>query len=314
VEKSGHLPDAVGVGLAAVILRFTPPGALAFVQLARLDRPIGWWLLLLPCWWSSALAAAVQHRFPNLLHLALFMIGAIAMRGAGSTYNDIIDRDLDAKVERTAGRPLPSGRISVASAKAFLLVQSLIGLCVLLSFNGFAIGLGFVSLLIVVVYPFMKRLTSWPQAVLGLAFAWGGLIGWAAAFATLSWPAVWLYLSAVLWTIGYDTIYALQDARDDAIVGIRSTARLFKHHVAGAVGALYAGCFVLAATALWVSASGPWAFLGLLGFGLHLAWQVRHIPGHDTRLALTLFRSNREAGLILFTGLALQACVNGVYS
>jgi 4-hydroxybenzoate polyprenyltransferase len=174
--------------------------------------------------------------------------------------------------------------------------------------------LGFASLLIVVVYPFMKRLTSWPQAVLGLAFAWGGLMGWAAAFATLSWPALWIYCSAVLWTIGYDTIYALQDARDDAIVGIRSTARLFKDRVAEAVGALYIGCFGFAAAALWASESGPLAWLGLIGFGLHLGWQVREIRGRDTLVALKLFRSNREAGLILFAGLAVQAGVNGFYS
>jgi len=314
VVDSAPLPDAVGAGPTAFFLRFVPAGGLAFVQLARLDRPIGWWLLLLPCWWSSALAAEMQHRFPNLLHLVLFMIGAIAMRGAGSTYNDIVDRELDAKVERTAGRPLPSGRISVAAAKAFLLAQSLIGLCVLICFNRFAIGVGFASLLIVLVYPFMKRLTSWPQAVLGLAFAWGGLMGWAAAFADLAWPALLIYSCAVLWTIGYDTIYALQDARDDAIVGIRSTARLFKGRVALAVGVLYAACLLLAAAALWSSRSGPFAILGLVGFGLHLFWQVRQIPGHDTAVALKLFRSNREAGLILFAGLAIQACANALYS
>jgi 4-hydroxybenzoate polyprenyltransferase len=308
------LPDAVGAGLSAYLLRLMPPPSLAFIQLARLDRPIGWWLLLLPCWWSSALAAAVQQRFPNLVHLVLFMVGAIAMRGAGSTYNDIVDRKLDAKVERTAGRPLPSGRISMTAAHIFLVAQSLLGLGVLLSFNNFTIGLGFASLLIVLVYPFMKRLTSWPQAVLGLAFAWGGLMGWAAAFANLSWPAVWIYLSAVFWTIGYDTIYALQDARDDAIVGIRSTARLFKAQVAAAVGALYAACFACGAAALWTSGCGPWAWLGLAGFGSHLGWQVRQIRAHDSPLALKLFRSNRDAGLILFAGLAMQACANGFHS
>jgi 4-hydroxybenzoate polyprenyltransferase len=311
VTEGDQLPDAVHAGL---VVRWTPPAALAFVQLARLDRPIGWWLLVLPCWWSSALASAAQHAYPNLVHLTLFLVGAIAMRGAGSTYNDIVDRKLDAQVERTARRPLPSGRISVTAAKAFLMVQAFVGLLVLLSFNRFTIALGVGSLLIVVVYPFMKRFTSWPQAVLGLAFAWGGLMGWAAIFASLSWPALWLYGSAIFWTIGYDTIYALQDARDDPIAGIRSTARLFDKHVAGAVGVLYGISVGLAAAAIWTSGSGLMAWLGLVGFGAHLSWQVRQTQTGDPSRALMLFRSNRDAGLVLFAGLAAQAAVAAVHS
>jgi 4-hydroxybenzoate polyprenyltransferase len=288
-------------------VRWAPPRAVPYVQLARLDRPIGWWLLLLPCWWSAALAAIAAHRPPHLVHLTLFLIGAVAMRGAGSTYNDIVDRELDAKVERTAARPLPARRLSVPAAIVFLIMQALVGLLVLISFNRFTIGLGLASLLIVAVYPFMKRLTSWPQAVLGLAFAWGSLMGWAAVFASLSPPALLLYAGAVLWTIGYDTIYALQDARDDAIVGIRSTARLFEEHVSAGVSLLYGAACIAVAAALIVLPAGGFAWLGWAGFSGHLLWQVRHIRRGDTQRALQLFRSNRDAGLILFAGLATQA-------
>ena len=208
-------------------MRLTPAFALPFVQLARLDRPIGWQLLLAPCWQATALAGLALHRGPNLWHLLLFLVGAIAMRGAGCTYNDILDRKLDAEVERTRNRPLPSGRVTIGAAAAFLVAQALVGLAVLLCFNRFSIGLGIASLGVVAVYPLMKRVTSWPQAALGLAFSWGALMGWSATFASLAPAPILLYLSAFAWTIGYDTIYALQDARDDAIVGIRSTARLF---------------------------------------------------------------------------------------
>ena len=218
------LPDARP---ASLVLRLTPAIALPFVQLARWDRPAGWQLLLAPCWQSAALAGLALHRGPNPWHLLLFLIGAVAMRGAGCTYNDILDRELDAGVERTRGRPLPSGRVGVKAAAAFLVAQSLVGLAVLLCFNGFSIRLGFASLVVVAIYPLMKRVTSWPQAVLGLAFSWGALMGWSAAFGALAWPAIALYGSAFCWTVGYDTIYAQQDARDDAVVGIKSTARLF---------------------------------------------------------------------------------------
>jgi 4-hydroxybenzoate polyprenyltransferase len=306
VTDGRQLPDAVDASLA---VRWAPPAALPYVQLARLDRPIGWWLLLLPCWWSSALAAIAEHRPPNLVHLALFLIGAVAMRGAGSTYNDILDRKLDAKVERTAARPLPARRLSVAAATVFLILQALLGLLVLISFNRFTIGLGLASLLIVAVYPFMKRLISWPQAVLGLAFAWGSLMGWAAVFASLSSSPLLLYVGAVFWTIGYDTIYALQDARDDAIVGIGSTARLFEEHVSAAVSCLYGAASVALAMAFVLLPFGSFTWLGWAGFSGHLLWQVRHIRRGDTQRALQLFRSNRDAGLILFAGLAMQAAV-----
>ena len=299
----GALPDSV----ASLALRFAPDSWRPFLQLARIDRPIGWQLLLLPCWWSAALAGIAAHALPNPLHLALFLVGAVAMRGAGSTYNDIIDRKIDAGVERTRHRPLPSGRLSVRAAKLFLAAQSVVGALVLLSFNPFTIALGLGSLSIVAVYPFMKRITSWPQAVLGLAFAYGGLMGWAAAFGSLSWAAAAIYGCAIAWTIGYDTIYALQDARDDTIIGVRSTARLFAEWVKPAVGGFYAAAVSLAALAAHLSGGGWLAWAGVAAFAAHLVWQVICVRPGDPPLALRLFRANRNAGLLLFAGLALDA-------
>ena len=297
------LPDARP---ASLVLRLTPDFALPFVQLARLDRPAGWQLLLAPCWQATALAGLALNRGPNLWHLVLFLVGAIAMRGAGCTYNDILDRKLDAGVERTRNRPLPSGRVSVRAAAVFLVAEALIGLAVLLSFNGFSIGLGIASLAIVAVYPMMKRVTSWPQAVLGLAFSWGALMGWAATFGSLALPPVLLYLSAFSWTIGYDTIYAMQDARDDAIVGIRSTARLFARNTRLGVGLFYAAAAALALAAILLAGGGWLAFIGWLAYTAHLGWQISRIEGADAPTALMLFRSNRDAGLLLFVGIAAQ--------
>jgi 4-hydroxybenzoate polyprenyltransferase len=297
------LPDARP---ASLVLRLTPDFALPFVQLARLDRPAGWQLLLAPCWQGTALAGLALHRGPNFGHLALFLIGAIVMRGAGCTYNDILDRKLDAGVERTRNRPLASGRVSVKAAAVFLVAQALVGLAVLLSFNRFSIGLGIASLAIVAVYPLMKRVTSWPQAVLGLAFSWGALMGWSGTFASLSLAPVLLYLSAFCWTIGYDTIYAMQDARDDAIVGIRSTARLFEGHARLAVGLFYGAASVLALIAIALVGGGWVAWVGWLAYAAHLGWQLSKIEGADAATALRLFRSNRDAGLLLFAGLAAQ--------
>ena len=302
-RASAHaLPDTAPGNL---FLKFAPSFAVPFVQLARLDRPIGWWLLLLPCWWSAALAGLAAGHGPNPWHVLLFLIGAIAMRGSGSTWNDIIDRDIDARIERTRGRPLPSGRISLRAAKIFLVAELAIGALVLFSFNWFAIATGVASLAIVAIYPYMKRFTFWPQAVLGLAFAWGGLMGWACAFGSLAWPAVLIYAAAIFWTIGYDTIYAMQDQRDDAIVGVRSTARLFAANVRSGVAIFYVLAVASAAMAIaWVG-GGLFAWIGLAAFALHLTWQVRTIRPGDTALALMLFRSNRDAGLILFAGLTI---------
>ena len=233
------LPDSVARHPA---LAFAPPAWRPYVQLARLDRPIGWWLLLLPCWWSSALASVSLGQEPRLAHLVLFLIGAVAMRGAGSTFNDVIDRDIDAKVARTRGRPIPSGRVSPKQAAAFLAGQCAVGLAVLLCFDRPAVLTGFASLIIVAVYPFAKRFTSWPQAVLGLAFAWGGLIGWIAITGHLQAPALLLYAAAIAWTIGYDTIYAVQDQRDDPAAGVLSTARLFESRVKLGVGLFFRAC------------------------------------------------------------------------
>ena len=299
-----HLPDSVA---GHPLLALAPHWATPFIQLARLDRPIGWWLLLLPCWQASALASAVEGRGPYFLHLALFLVGAIAMRGAGSTYNDLVDREIDAKVARTRMRPLPAGRVSPRAAKVFLVLQCLVGLGVLLAFNGFAIALGFASIGIVLIDPFMKRVTSWPQAVLGLAFAWGALMGWAAVFGALAAPAALLYAGAIFWTIGYDTIYALQDIADDSIIGVRSTARLFGDKASYAVGALYGLAFVCACAAVAAAGVHPVAWLGVAAYGAHLAWQVARIAPDDTQRALTLFRSNRDAGLLLFGGLLAAA-------
>ena len=290
------------------LFRLAPPAAVPYLQLARLDRPTGYWLLVLPCWWSSALASLAAHRSPSLPQLALFLVGAVTMRGSGSTYNDIVDRELDARVERTRHRPLASGRVSVAAARLFLVVQALLGFAVVVCFNLFTVLLGIGSLLIVAAYPFMKRLTSWPQLVLGLAFAWGGLLGWSARFAALAPAAAAVYAAAVAWTIGYDTIYALQDRRDDPAAGIRSTARLFGDRVGLAVGLFYAAAVALMEAALLLAISPGFmpfpavalAQAGVLGFAGHLAWQVASLRDADEAGALRLFRSNRDAGLILF--------------
>jgi 4-hydroxybenzoate polyprenyltransferase len=299
------LPDAA---TGHWVDRFAPAALRPYLRLARIDRPIGWWLLLLPCWWSAAVAAIAAGRpYPDPWHCALFLVGAVAMRGAGAAYNDIVDRDLDARVARTRGRPLPSGQVSVTSALVFTALLGAVGFAVLLQFNAFAIVLGFASLVPVMAYPFMKRVTSMPQLVLGLAFAWGGLMGWAAVFGGIAAPAILVYAAAIAWTIGYDTIYALQDIEDDEIVGIRSSARLFGARVRGGVALCYGLALVLIVMALALVEAGTVAYLGAAAFGLHLAWQTARIDRNDGALALRLFRSNRVAGLILFAMLSLDA-------
>lgn len=290
--------------------RIAPRWARPYLRLARIDRPIGWWLLLLPCWWSASLAAIRSGAaFPDPDHLVLFFVGAVAMRGAGSTYNDIADRDLDAQVERTRSRPLPSGQVRARQAAVFLVVQALIGLAVLLQFNGTAIGVGIASLVPVAIYPFMKRVMPVPQAVLGLAFAWGALMGWVAVFGRLDAPALLLYAGTIAWVIGYDTIYAVQDIEDDEIAGIRSSARFFGRRMRGAIGLCYGASVGFIALATILAGAGPVGLLGVALFGAHLGRQVLRLDTRDGRGALTLFRSNREAGLILFLGLAADAAV-----
>lgn len=300
--QSGHWVDR----LAPVWLR-------PFLKLARIDRPIGWWLLLLPCWWSTGLAAMAlgswtRHVWPALLwHGLLFWVGAIVMRGAGAAFNDIVDRDLDRQVSRTRNRPLPSGAVSVTHAAFFVVFLALLGLGVLLQFNRFTVLLAASSLVIVAIYPFMKRITHMPQLVLGLAFSWGALVGWSAVTGSLAWPALLAYLAAIFWTVAYDTIYAMQDIEDDEIVGIKSSARLFKGHTQMAVALLY-GAATLSILLAAMAAGAGWIGLGgVAGFGLHLGWQVSHMKDASPAMALKLFRSNRNAGLILVAGFALDA-------
>jgi 4-hydroxybenzoate polyprenyltransferase len=285
-----------------------PQWSRPYLRLSRLDRPIGSWLLLLPCWWSAALAAAVAHDLGRLpLTLALFFVGAFAMRGAGCTWNDITDRDLDAKVERTRSRPIPAGQVSVPQAVVFLVAQALIGLAVLLQFNRFAVITGIASLVIVAVYPFMKRITWWPQIVLGLAFSWGALMGFAVTLGRIDATALVLYAGAIAWVIGYDTIYAHQDAEDDALIGVKSTARLFGARTHLALVVFYAAAVILIGAALGLAGSQWPAWIGLAAFAGHLAWQIRRLEINDPALCLRIFKSNRDAGLLLFAGLLADA-------
>lgn len=292
--------------------RYIPVAWRPYARMARLERPIGWWLLLWPCWWSSALATDALGAWPNLWHLALFLVGAVAMRGAGCTYNDIVDRDLDAEVARTRSRPIPSGQVTVRQARIFLVAQALVGLLVLLQFNWFTVALGVLSLLTIAIYPFLKRITYWPQLGLGIAFSWGALMGWAAIFGRLDLAPVLLYLGAVLWTIGYDTIYAHQDKEDDALIGVRSTARLFGERTKPMLTLFYAGATVLFTAAFVSAGAGIAAYLGLTLGALHLLWQVRTLDISDPDNCLRLFRSNRDYGGIVFVGLVADSAMRAL--
>jgi len=285
-----------------------PSWSRPYLRLSRFDRPIGSWLLLMPCWWSAALAAGIARDVSQMwLVIVLFFIGAFVMRGAGCTWNDITDRDLDAKVERTRSRPIPAGQVSVKQALAFLVLQALIGLAVLLQFNRFAIMTGVASLVIVVVYPFMKRITWWPQVVLGLAFSWGALMGFAVTLGRIDLTALVLYAGSIAWVIGYDTIYAHQDAEDDALIGIKSTARLFGAATHRALVVFYSLAVVLIGAALALGGARWPAWIGLIVFALHLVWQIRRLDISDPALCLRIFKSNRDAGLLLFAGLLVDA-------
>ncbi|WP_150524651.1 4-hydroxybenzoate octaprenyltransferase [Roseibium sediminis] len=290
-----------------------PAWARPYARLARWERPIGWWLLLWPCLWSAALAAIASGApWPNPWHLLLFFIGAVAMRGAGCTYNDIVDEDIDGKVERTRSRPIPAGQVTRSQAKIFLILQALVGLVVLLQFNMFTIGLGVLSLLPVAIYPFMKRVTNWPQLFLGLAFSWGALMGWAAVFGSLSWAPVLLYIGGICWTIGYDTIYAHQDKEDDALVGVKSTALLFGGHTKIALVLLYLAATLLFGLAAVLADAGPFAFAGIALGAAHLYWQIAVLDIDQPDECLKLFRSNGKYGWILFIGFVLDAFVQGL--
>jgi 4-hydroxybenzoate polyprenyltransferase len=303
-ETEGRVADATAGNW---VDHYAPAWARPYLRLSRADRPIGAWLLLLPCWWGALLAASLQQRF-GLAELWVMLgctVGAVLMRGAGCTWNDITDRHLDARVARTRSRPIPSGQVSVAKAAIWMVLQSLGALAVLLTFPPMAVYLGIGSLVLVVIYPFAKRFTWWPQIFLGLAFNWGALLAWAAVTGSLHWAAVALYASGIAWTLFYDTIYAHQDKEDDALIGVKSTARLFggathfwlRWFMVAAV-VLMAVAVVMAlmddrsVLALIVALGAPWAF------GWHLAWQNRTLDIDKPEVCLRLFRSNRNAGLI----------------
>src|SRR5215207_3088631 len=273
-DASGRVADATGNWVD----HSAPDWLKPYLRLTRLDRPIGWWLLLLPCWWSSALAAVADRAWgPSPWHIVLLLIGAIVMRGAGCTWNDLVDRDIDAQVERTRSRPIPSGQVSVKAAAVFLVAQALVGLAVLVQFNRFAIGVGVASLGVVAIYPFMKRFTYWPQIFLGLAFSWGALMGWAAARGALEWPAFLLYAGSIAWVIHYDTIYAHQDREDDALVGLKSTALLFGARTKPMLAVFSAGAVLLIGLAGWRVEAGVVFYFGLAAFAAHLTWQIMRI-------------------------------------
>jgi 4-hydroxybenzoate polyprenyltransferase len=308
-EAAARVADSTGNWVD----RSAPFWARPYLRLARYDRPIGSWLLLLPCWWSAALASGAAHDLHALPKMvALFFIGSFVMRGAGCTWNDITDRDLDAKVERTRSRPIPAGQVTAKQALAFLVLQALIGLVVLLQFDGFAILTGIASLAIVAAYPFMKRITYWPQIVLGLAFSWGALMGFAVVFGRIDATALLLYAGSIAWVIAYDTIYAHQDTEDDALIGVKSTALLFGEKTRYALTIFYGLAVVLIGLALLSAGVGWPAWLGLAAFALQVAWQVTRIDITDPVLCLRVFKSNRDAGLLLFAGLLVDAVMRSL--
>jgi len=307
-EAQGRVADAPS---GHWVYRVLPRWLWPYAQLARWDRPIGWVLLLWPCWWSTALAASaywlpgdsLKSLLPDPWYLGLFLVGAIAMRGAGCTFNDLVDENIDAKVERTRSRPLPSGQVTRRQAWTFLVLQALVGFLVLWQFNYFVVLVGLCSLGIVAVYPFMKRITDWPQLVLGLAFSWGALMGWAAEFADIDAPAIMLYIGSILWVIGYDTIYAHQDKEDDALVGVRSTARLFGENTKMWLIGLYSGALICFALAFAAAEAPMPALAGLVAAGAHMARQIRVLDINDPDQCLRLFRSNGTVGWLIFLGL-----------
>jgi len=285
------------------LFRLLPAGAHPYLTMIRADRPIGTWLLLIPCLWALAMPAAAAGAWPDAHLLLLFVIGAFVMRGAGCVVNDIADRKIDALVARTASRPLPSGAIRLKQALLFLLCLLLLGLLILLQLSATAIILGVASLLLVGTYPLMKRITYWPQAFLGLTFNWGALMGWAAATDELAWPALLLYLGGLFWTLGYDTIYAHQDREDDLLVGVKSTAIRLSRSTRPWLAVFY-GLAILCWLAATATAGLAWpAYLGLAAAAAHFAWQLSRLDIDNPPLCLALFKSNKWAGLGLFAGI-----------
>lgn len=309
-EPAGMVADAVRGNW---VDRWAPDWARPYLRLSRADRPIGTWLLLLPCWWGVALAAGQNGARLFDLWIALgCALGAFLMRGAGCTWNDITDRDFDAQVARTRSRPIPSGQVTVRQALVWMGVQALLAFGVLLTFGPAAIALGVGSLVLVAVYPFAKRFTWWPQVFLGLAFNWGALLAYAAHDNRLAWPAVVLWLGGIAWTLFYDTIYAHQDKEDDALIGVKSTARLFGQDTLLWLRGFMAVSSVLLAVAVVAALDGAAMVLGLLGvgaFAAHLVWQLRRLDIEDAENCMLLFRANRDPGLIFALFLAGAALV-----
>jgi 4-hydroxybenzoate polyprenyltransferase len=291
------------------VYRILPRAVWPYAQLARWDRPIGWQLLMWPCFWSAALAANAALPLGEfswatfIFHLALFFIGSVAMRGAGCTYNDLVDHKIDMAVARTRSRPLPSGRVTRKQTKIFIVAQALAGLVVLLQFNAFSIGLGIFSLIFVAIYPFAKRFTNWPQFFLGLAFCWGALMGWSGQFGTLSLAPVLLYVGSIAWTIGYDTIYAHQDKEDDTLVGIGSTALLFADKTHQWLIGLYGVALVCIVAAFLIAEVNLSGYSGLAIAALLLFRQIWMLDIDDVEKCLALFQSNNRVGALVFVGL-----------
>ncbi len=295
--------------------RWAPPALRPYLRLARFDRPIGAWLLLFPCWWSQALAEHANGRlWPSPSYLLLFLAGAFVMRGAGCTYNDIVDRHYDAGVARTRNRPIPSGQVTVAQAKMFMVALCLAGLAVLLQFNWPTVILGIASLALIAIYPFMKRFTYWPQFVLGLTFKWGALVGWMAVRGKIELPALLLYAGCVLWTIGYDTIYAHQDKEDDLAMGLKSTAIRFGAQTKPWLTGFYAGALVLWTAAFLAAGVRPGLVpvAGLLLTSGLLAWQVATLDMVRPDNCLQRFKANRFVGWIVLATLTAEMALRAV--
>ena len=317
-NQDGRVADATKLNW---VDRFAPRWSRPYLRLSRADRPAGTWLLLIPCWWGLGLSVAADPAGGRLEDIWIAIgcaIGAFLMRGAGCTWNDISDRKIDAQVARTKSRPLPSGQVSVKQAAVWLVLQMLIAFGVLLTFNTFAILLGIAALIPVAIYPFAKRFTWWPQVFLGIAFNWGALLAWAAHSDSLGWPPVLLYLSGIAWTLFYDTIYAHQDKDDDALIGVKSTARLFANNTPSYLFVFMALSVSLMALAgiFALAQSSPIVLLTVIlaawAFGMHMFWQMRHLDIDNPEVCLKLFRSNRDAGLIAAVIIAIGALMQTV--
>jgi 4-hydroxybenzoate polyprenyltransferase len=294
--------------------RFAPASLVPYLRLARVDRPIGFFLLALPCFWSVSLAGrSIDEPYPDLWLLFLFAVGAVVMRAAGCTYNDLVDREIDAQVARTRSRPLPSGQVTPRAAFIFMLALCLIGLVMLLSFNSTTIWLGLGVIPIVALYPFVKRFSHWPQAVLGLAFNWGALLGWPAVLGRLGWPAVVLYAGAVAWTIGYDTIYAHQDREDDDLIGLKSTALKFGRATKAWLALLYAIAWLAIVAAGIMAHAGTAFLLGMTAAAAQLAWQVLTLDINDAENCLKRFRSNRDFGAIVLAAILIDMILAAIF-